>query len=205
MYFFDFETVRSAVPEFDYSRACQQIPFQYSLHIQNSKDNDLKHKEFLGDGISDPRIELIKALIRDLGSTGTILVWHQSFEIPRLKELARDFPQYANEINSILDRIVDLIVPFRNKSIVFPEFNHSYSIKKVLPVLVPELSYDGLEIKEGGTASMIYGNLKNEPIENQDEIRKNLLAYCHLDTLAMVRIFEIFAVQFFIVFLSSFK
>ena len=160
------------------------------MHIRNSKDEDLKHKEFLGDGISDPRIELIKAMIRDLGTTGTILVWNQTFEITRLKELARDFPQYASKINSILERIVDLMVPFRNKSIVFPEFNHSYSIKKVLPVLVPELSYDELEIKEGGSASMIYGNLKNESLEKQEEIRKHLLAYCHLDTLAMVKILK---------------
>jgi hypothetical protein len=129
----------SAVPEFDFSRSYQQIPFQYSLHIQETKNGDLNHKEFLGDGISDPRIGLINALIADLGTSGTVLVWNQTFETIRLKELARDFPQFTNEINLILDRIVDLMVPFRNKSIVFPEFNHSYSIKKVLPVLVPEL------------------------------------------------------------------
>jgi hypothetical protein len=191
LYFFDFETVMPSVPEYDHSRPYQQIPFQYSLHIQEKSNGELMHKEFLGDGVNDPRVHLIEQLIHDLGNTGSILVWNQTFELSRLKEIARDFPQYANAIEKLIPRIVDLMVPFRNKSIVFPEFNHSYSIKNILPVLVPDLSYKDLVVQEGGTASLMYASLKDQEPEVQLEHREQLLAYCHLDTLAMSEILNV--------------
>ena len=190
LYYFDFETIMPAVPEFNESRPYQQIPTQFSLHIQKSKDSELEHIEFLGDGITDPREALIKELLISIGTVGSIVVWNSTFEVSRLKEISRDFPIYENQIHDVIERIVDLMVPFRKKEYYHPEFNESYSIKKVLPVLVPELSYGELEIQDGGSASLIYSELKNQTEEVRTEQRKNLLEYCKLDTLAMVKILE---------------
>jgi hypothetical protein len=189
-FYFDFETIMSAVPEFNESRPFQQIPFQYSLHIQRTKKSELEHIEFLGDGINDPRELLIKELLKAVGTEGSIIVWNQTFEISRLKELARDFPEFELEIFNVIERIVDLMIPFRKKQYYHPDFNESYSIKKVLPVLVPELSYDGLIIKEGGSASNTYSELKYQAAEIAAEQRVQLLEYCKLDTFAMVKILE---------------
>ncbi len=190
LFYLDFESVIFAVPEIQESRPYQQIPTQYSLHIQTTKDSELLHADFLGDGLTDPREVLIKELLASLGNEGSIIVWNQTFEISRLKELARDFPQYEKQIFDVIERVVDLMVPFRKKEYYHPEFNESYSIKKVLPVLVPMLSYSALEIQDGCIASLIYSELKNQTEEKRDEQRKNLLEYCKLDTLAMVKILE---------------
>jgi len=190
LYYFDFETVAHPVPVYDLSRPYQQVPFQYSLHIQKEAGADTEHKAFLGDGTNDPRETLIKELIKSVGTKGTILVWHMPFEKGRLNELARDFPLYENQINTIVERIVDLIVPFKKKFYTHPDFLSSASIKKVMPVLIPELSYANLQIQEGGTASTTYAELKNQDEKTQAEQRQALLDYCHLDTLAMVKIFE---------------
>jgi hypothetical protein len=112
------------------------------------------------------------------------------FEKGRLNELARDFPMYENQINKIVERMVDLIVPFKKKFYTHPDFLSSASIKKVMPVLIPELSYANLQIQEGGTASTTYAELKNQDAKTQAEQRQALLDYCHLDTLAMLKIFE---------------
>jgi hypothetical protein len=192
LFFFDFETVMYAVPEFDFSRPYQQIPFQYSLHILFEPNATPKHNSHLGDGIADPRPDLIEKMLRDLGSSGTILAWNMSFEKGVIAKLAIDFPEYHSELMAIHSRIVDLMTPFRpKKAVVYSEaFGGSYSIKKVLPVLVPELSYGNLNIQEGGTASFMYGQMAMlEPID-RNQLREDLLAYCHLDTLAMVRIWE---------------
>jgi hypothetical protein len=190
-YYFDFETIMPAIPQFNDSRPYQQIPFQYSLHIQKSKDAKLEHVEFLGDGIADPRETLIKQLLNDLGTKGSIITWNMTFEKSRLKELARDFPKYEIEINAVIERLADLMIPFKKKEFYHSDFNESYSIKNILPVLVPELSYSKLVIQEGGTASATYAELKNQTDEVQIEQRGHLLEYCKLDTLAMVKILEI--------------
>ena len=191
LFYLDFETVMPAVPEFNECRPYQQIPTQYSLHIQKSTDSEIEHKEFLGDGVNDPREPLIKELLSSLGSKGSIIVWNQTFEISRLRDAGRDFPIYQKQIFDVIERVVDLMVPFRTKNYYHPQFNESYSIKKVLPVLVPELSYGDLEIQDGGIASLIYSELKNQTEEKRDEQRKNLLEYCKLDTLAMVKIIDV--------------
>ncbi len=125
-----------------------------------------------------------------LGNQGTIICWNKTFEVSRLKELSRDFPAYKKQIYDVIERVVDLMVPFRQKQYYHPDFNESYSIKNVLPVMVPELSYAELEIQDGGSASLIYSDLKNLTEEKRIEQRKNLLEYCKLDTLAMVKIYE---------------
>lgn len=193
LYFMDFETIQFAVPQYDESRPYQQIPFQYSLHLQQSKGAPLTQFSFLGTPPTDPRPEFIQSLLSHLGSSGSIIVWNQTFENTRLKEIARDFPEYSALIDPLFDRVVDLMVPFRKKYLYTPDMNGSYSLKAVLPALVPDLSYSNLEIQEGGSAGLTYDSLYNDTDpESIATKRENLLKYCELDTLSMVRILERF-------------
>jgi hypothetical protein len=211
LYYMDFETIQFAVPRYDESRPYQQIPFQYSLHVQASseiakwrdsenngrregeKASDLTHYEFLGTPPDDPRPKFIESLLARIGESGSIIVWNQAFEKTRLKEIARDFPEYATRIELLFDRFADLMVPFRRKHLYMPEMNGSYSLKAVLPALIPDLSYSDLNIQEGGTASLTYESLYYD--EEPDSVRlkrDNLLEYCKMDTMSMLRILEIF-------------
>ncbi len=189
LYYLDFETYNAAVPMFDHCRPYQQMLFQYSLHIQSAIGEEIVHKEFLADTDGDPRIPFVEHLIKDIGSGGDIVVFNQAFEKTRLKEIARDFPQYALEIEDIIFRLVDLMRPFQSRQYYDPGQRGSYSIKKVLPSLVPGFSYDGLDISDGGSASIAFRQLYHEKdAEKIRELRKNLLAYCKMDTKAMVEI-----------------
>ncbi len=191
MYFVDFESFQPPVPLYDKSKPYQQIPFQYSLHIKKNKDAELEHYEFLAEPHSDPRIPFIENLIDVLGNDGDIIVYNKSFEVTRLKEIASVFQKYEKLINSIIVRIKDLMLPFQKKYYYTPEMQGSYSIKYVLPALVPEMSYENMEISDGGTASLAYESLLTmDDFIKIDEIKKKLLKYCKLDTLAMVRILE---------------
>jgi hypothetical protein len=200
LYFMDFETFFPAIPIHNESRPYQQIPFQFSLHVIENSENEksrngenLQHYEYLGTPPADPRPAFIEELLEKLGNTGSILVWNKTFECTRLKEIARDFPQYQEKIEEILERVVDLIVPFRRKHLYTPEMNGSYSLKSVLPALVPDLSYGDLEIQEGGTASETYESLyyDGDP-DSIAQKRENLLRYCEMDTVSMVRVLEQF-------------
>jgi len=191
LYFMDFETFQPAVPLFDNSKPYQQIPFQYSIHFKESKKSQLKHFEFLAEQGADPRKKFIEGLLRDTKNPGDIIVYNKTFEITRLKEIARDFPEYADEIEKRINRVKDLMIPFQKKYYYAPEMQGSYSIKYVLPALVPELSYDELEINEGGLASIAYESVQMESdLMRIADIKQQLLEYCKLDTLAMVRILE---------------
>jgi hypothetical protein len=187
--FLDFETFMEPVPSFDFQRPYQQIPFQYSLHIL--EHGKLTHYEFLGSPEQDPRRFFIEKLLEDIKPCRTILVYNQIFEVSRLQEIARDFPEFRDAVESIIARITDLMVPFRNRDYYIKEMCGSHSIKYVLPALVPELSYDDLTIADGEMAMLAYARLaKINPPEEKEKIRQDLLAYCRLDTLAMVRIWQ---------------
>ena len=190
LYFFDFETVAYGVPEYDESRPYQAVPFQFSLHVMDHPNAPVRHLEFLGNGIDDPREELINAMISNMGSTGTVLVWYKPFEYGKIGQLAIDFPQYAPQLMGIQSRLVDLMDPFKKGHYRHPDMLGSSSIKKVLPVLIPELSYDDLNIGEGGTASLTYAQLQFMDPETREQKIKDLLEYCKQDTWAMVRIWE---------------
>uniref|UniRef100_UPI003217689E DUF2779 domain-containing protein n=1 Tax=uncultured Draconibacterium sp. TaxID=1573823 RepID=UPI003217689E len=192
LYFLDFETFQSPVPKFDESRPYQQITFQYSLHIADTLDGDLIHKGFLAETEGDPRIALIKRLIEDLEYTGDIVVFNKSFEITRLKEIARDFPEYKDKIELIIERVVDLMVPFSRKWYYTPDMKGSYSIKLVLPALVPGFGYENLNINKGDLASLAFERLYSETDESIiSKTRQDLLEYCKLDSLAMVEILKV--------------
>ena len=195
LYFMDFETLMFAVPQYDESRAYQKVPFQWSLHVGQvckvGQVGQVEHFEFLGIPPGDPRREFVESLLEVLGEQGSIIVWNKTFEMTILRELARDFPEFAKRINLALERVVDLMVPFRKRYLYLPEMNGSYSLKAVLPTLVPELSYSELDIQEGNAASLAYEQLYRE--ENPEvvaKIRQDLLEYCKLDTWAMVRILQ---------------
>jgi len=192
MSFLDFETNFTVpVPIFDGMRPYQQIPFQYSLHVQDKENGELKHFEYLGPAGKDPRREFIETLIRDIPVTSSVLVYNMTFEKGRLEELKQSFPEYEDKIQNIISNMRDLMSPFRSKHIYFHQMNGSFSIKKVLPVLVPELSYENMDISEGGMASDAWLMMQNMKDPKEIErTRKALLEYCKLDTLAMVKILE---------------
>jgi len=192
LYFFDYETLTGVIPAFDGIRPYQQVPFQYSLHILRSPEAEVEHKEYLHITNTHPGESLIKQFQKDIGSDGSIIVWYEGFEKSRNEELGNMFPEYKDFLRAVNDRIVDLMVPFSNGWFVDKDFFGSVSIKKVLPVIVPSLSYDKLDIQEGGTAQRLWMetvlNGKNSDIK--DKIMNDLIQYCKLDTLAMVEIFK---------------
>ena len=190
LYFLDFETMTSAVPIYDNSRPYQQLVFQYSLHIQN-KSGETEHCEYLAEPNPnrDPRAQFVTQLIEDCGNEGDILVYNIGFERGKLKDLIDLYPEYSIEINAIISRLKDLMLPFQKKWYYTPEMRGSYSIKQVLPALVPSLSYDDLDIKDGGSASTIFMQMVNGTFEGDyKKTKADLLAYCKLDTWAMVEI-----------------
>ena len=191
LYFLDFETYVTAVPLYDGHWSYRQIVFQYSLHIQQKAGGAITHCEYLADHVGTPMEVLLTQLIAELGNEGSVIVYNKGFENTRLKELKNDHPSYGKQIEAIQDRIIDLMVPFRRKEYYTPEMLGRYSIKNVLPALVPELSYDNLEIGNGTDASSAFYNLQHETdpaiIENT---RKHLLKYCEMDTWGMVEILK---------------
>ena len=191
LYYLDLETINPGVPKYQGTRPYQQVLFQYSLHIKQSEDSELQHKEYLADPKKDPRNGFIEHLISECGNYGDILVYNIGFERGRLNELIEQFPDYNDPLQAIIERLKDLMIPFQNKWYYTPEMKGSYSIKYVLPALAPEFSYNDLNIKDGGMASSIYLSMTNNNFKG-DEIstRKDLLEYCKLDTYAMVKIIE---------------
>jgi len=192
LYFLDYETMGSLVPYFDGLSPFQQLPFQYSLHILDSPDAILRHEEYLHNDNSNPAEPLSKTLQSHIGDKGTVLAWNMSFEKRCNTMLGELVPEYAEFYEKINDRIVDLMVPFSSNWYVDAAFKGSASIKNVLPVLAPELSYKDLGIQEGQAASRIWTetvlNDKNE--SEKPQILSDLLEYCKLETLAMVEIYR---------------
>ena len=189
---FDFETVAFGVPEFDESRPYQPIPFQYSLHEEHA-DGTIIHHEFLAVGEGDPRRALLETMKGQLGGTGSVTVYYQAFEKARLKEMARDMPEYAGWIGSVLDRVVDLYEVFGKYWYYNPSQRGSASLKRVLPAIT-DISYDGMQISEGTAASAAFAGLRKagETVGEYDaemaQLREALLTYCKQDTFAMVEI-----------------
>jgi len=189
----DFETFQQAIPGFDGIKPFQQIPFQYSIHIEDG--SSILHKEYLATIGGDPRRKLAERLIADIPEMGTILAYNRSFEKGVIKNLGESFPDLNDALVNLMNRIEDLMNPFQKRWYYHPEMNGSYSIKKVLPALVPEMeqAYEDLPgVHNGGEASSIWSRLptvKNE--QERNVIRQGLLEYCKLDTLAMVKILDV--------------
>ena len=194
LYFLDFETFQEAIPPFDFSMPYEQIPFQYSLHWLESADGELKHTEFLAEAGVDPRRALAEKLCADIPMNVCTTAYNMSFEKNVIKKLAEVYPDLFEHMMNIHDNIQDLMIPFSKKYYYLPEMQGSYSIKYVLPALYPNdpsLDYHNLEgIQKGDQASNAFKAMKNMSPEEVAETRKNLLAYCKLDTFAMVKVWE---------------
>jgi hypothetical protein len=192
LYFFDFETYSSAIPRFTSWKSYSQIPFQYSLHVLH-EDGSIEHKEFL---ITVPShnltAELAARMGEDMKEDGTMVSWNVSFEKQRNLDLAERHPRYAKKLQDLNDNSMDLMHVFSKGLYVDSAFKGSASIKHVLPVIVPELTYKALGIQKGDQAlerweRLIFSDLAEE---EKRVIVRDLLEYCKLDTFAMVKIFE---------------
>lgn len=192
VYHLDFETFQEAVPSFDSQCPYMQVPFQYSLHIDyGGGDESIEHREFLADAQGDPRVALVESLVRDIPRGAFILAYNASFEKGVMRKLALTFPQYAEILEHFCENTADLMTPFAQKAYYHPAMRGSYSIKAVLPALMPEMeqAYKDLElVHNGGEAMEAFPALKSMDRENREAYRHALLAYCKLDTLAMVKV-----------------
>lgn len=189
IYFMDFETIQLAAPKYPGTKPWQQHTIQWSVHVL--KNGELQHHEFIHDSDEDPREPFIQSLLDVLGNSGSIVVYSAPFEGGRLKEIAEAFPQYQAKIDNVLERLWDQLAVFK-KFYCDSKFKGSNSIKNILPVLVPNLSYLDLEVQEGGAAMVEYAQMINLPDGAEKEtIKNNLLEYCKLDTLAMVEIHKV--------------
>ena len=185
--FFDFETISYAVPRFDGTAPYQQAPFQYSCHVLQA-DGTLTHAEYLHTQTGDPRPALLQKLLEDIGPRGHIIVYNATFEKGILKGLAESFAQHASQLQGMIDRLWDQLVIFR-KHYRHYAFGGSNSLKAVLPVMVPDLSYDSLTVADGLMAQVAWEEMINMPSgAEKDQLAADLLAYCRLDTQAMVEI-----------------
>jgi CRISPR/Cas system-associated exonuclease Cas4 (RecB family) len=196
LYFFDFETIGLAVPRYNGTKPYGQTPVQYSLHVVEKAGAAPRHYEFLPTFESDPREDLIKQLIAELGEHGSIIAYNISFEQRCLKELARCFPEYEEPLLELCTRFVDLIVPFQKNWLYKPAMGESNSIKAVYPALFPlaEEGYEGLVINNGSEASNYLSALAQGTYRGSEhekaQLQKDLRAYCQLDTWAMVKIWR---------------
>lgn len=201
LYFLDYETISPAIPLYNGMKPYQQIPFQFSLHIMDSK-GEITSTGYLHTQNTNPIPQLVQALKDNIGPEGTVIVWNKKFECECNKGMARAVPEHAPFLEELNNRIYDLMLIFKDKYLDY-RFKGSASIKKVLPVLVPNLSYKDLEISEGGSASEaiyqinnIYPEMSPDDIapltpETRVQMIQDLKTYCERDTLAMVEIFRV--------------
>lgn len=190
--FLDFESVNLAVPPFDGLWPFAQMPFQASVRILEEHGAE-RHEEFLGDGKTDPRPSLARFLAEKIPPTGTVVAYFATFERGRLTELADFSPAVADALNGISARLWDLLEVFSKGHYLDHRFQGSTSIKYVLPVLVPEMSYAGLRIKDGTDAAAAYVRMMFEDLsaDERSGLTAGLKEYCGQDTLAMVRVLEV--------------
>ena len=193
VYYLDFETVMTAIPLYPNIAPYTQIPTQYSIHIYSDVGVELAHKEYIADPARDCRRELAENLINDLGNSGSIMSYH-TFEKNVINGLALIFPDIAMELYALVERIVDLRAII-NRQYYHPDFHGSLSIKTVLPVLVPEMSYSELNIGDGDSASATFAFLAWGKYSEREaeQVKRDLLAYCKQDTLAMVKLHDCLA------------
>jgi CRISPR/Cas system-associated exonuclease Cas4 (RecB family) len=192
-YFLDFETIQFAVPIWKGTRPYQQIPFQFSLHLISS-DGTLSHSDFLDLSGEDPSRRLAEALLDCCGEKGVIFAYNAAFERTRIKELADQFPELRDRLLSLKERVFDLL-RVAERNYYNPIQQGSWSIKAVLPAVAPDLNYEALGgVQNGGMAMDAFLEAIDPAcgLLRKEEIKRQLLAYCCLDTLAMVRVWEFF-------------
>jgi len=194
--YFDFETFTDVVPIFDGQKPYMQMPCQYSLHIQKNADDKMSandsHHEFIADHDIDPRRAIAKSMIRNLPTSGSIMAYNISFEKACIITLAEHCPDLASELLLLNERLMDLIVPFKGGGYYHSDFRGSFSIKSVLPALCPEedKNYKELAISEGGSAALVYKNMRGKSQEEVKISREELFKYCSVDSYAMFALYQ---------------
>ena len=193
LYFLDYETFSYVMPCHEGLFPYQQMVFQYSLHVIESEGSEVQHFEYLMPSKETPLDEIFAQMVQQIHPTeGTVLVWNEGFEKNQNKLMAARLPAYADFLHSVNDRVYDLMKIFTQGFYVHPEFKGRTSIKKVLPVLCPELNYGDLEIQNGGAAVIKWHHMTDGRMSETEASQtfQDLLKYCCLDTWAMVRIWE---------------
>ena len=193
LYFLDYETLQYGIPLFDGIAPYQQMVFQWSLHKLYEDGQDPIHLEYLSDGKRHPALEFVRSLHGKIPyDNGSNLVWNKSFEMERNIELGQMYPSFKPFLMNVNARIFDLMEIFQQQHFLHPAFKGSNSIKNILPVLAPHLSYTGLEITHGMLASIHWFQMVTEEVSesNKKQVMKSLRQYCKLDTLAMVEVYK---------------
>ncbi len=189
--FLDFETVGPAVPAWPGCHPYMPVPVQFSVHTSRP-NGEYAHCEWLTDGPGDPRPAIARALVAACRGAGSVLTY-SSFERARIRTLAEHVPELSQDLRELDARLVDL-EPIVRSHVYHPDFVGSFSIKEVLPALVPELSYDHLAVNDGQVASVLLNRmlLRADPAtpERRAALRADLLEYCKMDTWAMVKLVE---------------
>lgn len=191
-YYLDFESVQFPIPIWAGTRPFDQLPFQWSCHIEHDAGSSLEHKDYLAESGKPPMRQFTESLITCLGSDGPVLVY-SNFERTTIRQLQQRFPDLVTDLENIVDRLVDLL-PVAEQHYYHPAMKGSWSIKAVLPTIAPELDYKALSVQDGNMAQMVFLEMIDNATggERRDEIRAALLEYCGQDTLAMVRLFSFF-------------
>jgi len=191
LYFMDFETVNPAIPRFSGMHPYDHLPFQWSVHVQREPGAAAEHYEFLAMDGSDPRPTFMSSLCEALAEHGSIVVYNEQFESQRLWELAGWLPAYTDRIRGIQRRLWDLLPVVRNH-VYHPAFGGSFSLKAVLPALVPQMTYGGMEVPNGQAAGLAWESMISNRVTDSERQakRRALLEYCGQDTLALVRLLE---------------
>lgn len=193
--FIDYETYPCAIPRFSGYRPYQQVPFQFSIHVINQIGGELTHADFLHTENTVPDVAFLEALVKHVPASGSVLVWNQKFEKGINQQLADRNPSYSAFVQNVNGRVIDLIEPFDGNKAVYwhPAFMGKSSIKFVLPALVPEMSYKNQVVQDGGMAADTWNRIVTGQYTEEEKQRQTqaLLDYCGLDTLAMVKIWEV--------------
>lgn len=190
VYYLDFETVMIAIPLYPDIAPYTQIPTQYSIYKCSESGHIVDHLEYLADQSKDCRRELAKNLINDLKGEGSIIIY-SNFEKSVVSSLGRLYPDLLQKLNPLIDRMINLEAIIR-RNFYHPDFHGSMSLKNTLSVLVPDISYDELEIADGDSAMTVFAYLALGKYEGREAeaMKRNLLDYCKQDTLAMVRLHQ---------------
>jgi len=190
--YLDFETVGPAVPVWEGFGPWHPHPVQFSCHIASPK-GELDHMEWMADGSGDARALMAQVLVETLEDVDTVVAYNVAFEKKCLEMIAAGAPEQALGIQAITSRLHDLL-PVVRDHVYHPDFLGSFSLKSVLPALVPDLSHESLEVSKGQSASALLHSLlflgKPQKPAQRKALRRSLMEYCAMDTLGLVRLKE---------------
>ena len=190
--YLDFETIGLAIPRWNGCRPWENVPVQFSCHTEG-RSSALSHHEWIADGPDDPRPALARALVDACAGARGVVAYYASFERGCIRHLEAHVPALARPLAKIREKLIDLLPVVRNH-VYHPDFGGGFSLKRVLPPLVPGLSYGDLQVNEGEMASLELMRLMLKrdtlPEAERTRLRRALLAYCERDSWAMVKLLE---------------